>query len=165
MWNVCSLTLIKHYICCVRLWEGLYSSQGEKGVISNYRNLTHLIVHRSGTFPRELQLSSCRNKAPSTITYCEGLDKGKAINSPEQPPCQKLYGNGLGGVFGFGHCLFKALQLEAKEEARTKYQLWKEIWHSSHDTSSQPTDTYGTACPVWSCQLSYSGLWASTCYR
>lgn len=83
---------------------------------------------------------------------------GRQLTAQSSLAATSVYGNVLGAVFGFDHCVFKALQLEAKEEVRTKYQLWKEIRRSSHDTSSEPADTYGTACPAPSCQLGYS--WA-----
>lgn len=90
----------------------------------------------------EPKLSGCHRKLQAVSL--RGLSRGKAVSSSGQ-----RYSSA--GESGFDHCLFKALQLEAKEAVRTKYQLWKEIrtahmtaarWHLRDSVSSEPQPGY-----------------------
>lgn len=158
MWNICS---IYHVLPS----ERTTAQDEKKGVISQYKNLSHLIIHNSRTFLREPYFPGAIRRLQVQLPTVRDQTTGKQLTAQLSRAAMSMYRNVSGGEFGFGHCLFKALQLEAKEEVRTKYQLWKEIRHSSHDTSPEPADTYGTACPAPGCRLSYSGLLASTRYR
>lgn len=86
--------------------------------------------------PNRTIISSYHKESQGTISYHEGLDKGKAINSSDQTSCHQQVWKVWGRIFGFDHCLCKALQLEAREEVRTKYQLWKEI-RTAHMTAAR----------------------------
>lgn len=82
--------------------------------------------------PQEAQGRTARSRAQTMGRH------PAAQNSPAATSTQEHL---LGSVFGFGHCLFKVLQLEAKEEARTKYQLWKEIRRAHMTAARSPTPT------------------------
>lgn len=86
--------------------------------------MSHLITHKLGTFLREPELPICHKKTQGTITFTiRDQTTGRQLTVQGSLAATSVYGNVLGGVFGSGHCLFKALQLEAKERVRTKYQL------------------------------------------
>lgn len=141
-----------------------YSARKHRSLTPTHQGIGVLPQDRNGAQRVEVVTSECE-KPPSDPTPVRGVPGSPNFlaatgNSrlchcggwaEERQSAAQGSANSSAGESGFDHCLFKALQLEAKEAVRTKYQLWKEIrtahmtaarWHLRDSVSSERQPSY-----------------------
>lgn len=89
---------------------------------------------------------------------------GRQLTAQNSLAATSVYRNVLGAVFGFDHCVFKALQLEAKEEEQNT--SFGKRYGTAHMTPAlSPLTPTGQRVLLQAVSSAILGLWASTCYR